>query len=127
MSPGRTKCVVFMRILPRDKEDKLIIKDRMGQSDTGSFAYRMLNGKTRGGEETLVIWRQMTGNLEEDNVALDEYFRTQVETHIGGWCPDVIYVNGDNNLLSIREDEEKWEVRLIEEAFHRLMFANEGV
>ena len=41
--------------------------------------------------------------------------------------PDVIYVNGDNNLLNIRKDEERWEVKLIEEAFHQLMFANEGV
>ena len=111
----------------RDEEDKLIIKDRMRQSDTGNFAYRTLKGKTRGGEQTLVIWREMTGNLEEDNVALDEYFRTQFGTHKEGWRPDVIYVNGDNNLLSLRRDEEKWEVRLIEEAFHRLMFANEGV
>ena len=122
----QTRC--FHADFIRDKEDKLVVKDRMRQSDTGKFIYRMLKGTTCKGERTLVIWRQITGNLEEDNVALDGYFRTQEwYTNEGRWHPDVIYVNGDNNLLSIRKDEEKWEVRLIEEAFHRLMFDNEGV
>ena len=112
----------------RDAEGRLIIEGTMRESVTGYFSYRMLKGETRNGEQTLVIWREMTGNLEENNVALDEYFRTQIDAHMGNeWCPDVIYVNGDNNLLNIQKDEERWEVRLIEEAFHRLMFANEGV
>lgn len=112
----------------RDGEDKLIIEGTMRESVTGDFSYRMLKGETRNGEQVLIIWREMTDNLEEDNVALDEYFRTQVDAHIGnGWCPDLIYVNGDNSLLNIREDEEHWEVRLIEETFHRLMFANEEI
>ncbi len=125
-SQDQVRC--FYTDFVRDEEDKLIIKDRMRQSDTGDFVYRMVKGKTRGGEETLIIWRELTGNLEKDNVALDEYFRTQ-EWYTNGkrWHPDVIYVNGDNNLLSIRKDEENWEVRLIEEVFHRLMFENEGV
>ena len=112
----------------RDEEGKLIIEGAMRESDTGDFSYRMLKGETHNGEQALIIWREMTGNLEEDNLALDEYFRTQVNADMrSGWHPDIIYVNGDNNLLNIRKDEEGWEVKLIEEAFHRLMFAGEGV
>ena len=111
----------------RDGEGKLIIEGTMRESDKGSFPYQILKGKTRNGKQTLVIWRGMTDNLEEDNVVLDEYFRTQIHAQESEWLPDVIYVNGDNNLLNIRKDEERWEVKLIEEAFHQLMFANEGV
>ena len=110
----------------RDEEGKLIIKGAMRESDTGDFPYRILEGKACNGKQTLIIWREVTGNLEEDNAALDKYFRTQVDARMEReWHPDVIYVNSDNNLLNIRKDEEHWEVRLIEEAFHHLMFANE--
>ena len=112
--------------LARDEESKLIIKSSMRESNTGNFSYQILKGETSDGKQTLVIWREMTGNLEEDNAALDKYFRTQIDAHMrNGWYPDVVYVNGDNNLLNIRKDDEHWEVRLIEEAFHHLMFANE--
>ena len=35
---------------------------------------------------------------------------------------DVIYINGDNQLINSRRQDETWEVRLIEEEFLRLMF-----
>ena len=62
----------------RDGEGKLIIEGTMRESDKGSFPYQILKGKTCSGKQTLVIWRGMTDNLEEDNVVLDEYFRTQI-------------------------------------------------
>jgi adenine-specific DNA-methyltransferase len=35
--------------------------------------------------------------------------------------------NGTNNLENLRATEDTWKVRLIEEDFHRLMFATEGM
>lgn len=37
----------------------------------------------------------------------------------------LIYVNGTNNLENLKIPEDNWKVRLIEEDFHRLMFATE--
>ncbi len=39
---------------------------------------------------------------------------------------DLIYVNGGNNLENLKTPDDTWKVRLIEENFHRLMFATEG-
>ena len=35
---------------------------------------------------------------------------------------DLIYVNGSNNLESLKTADETWKVRLIEDDFQRLMF-----
>ena len=35
---------------------------------------------------------------------------------------DTIYVNGDNNLANLRQDEETWKVLLLEEVFFTAMF-----
>jgi len=68
-----------------------------------------------------VIWRKLTGDPEQDNLVLDEWFKKQ------GYADrdsefDLIYVNGDNNLENLCLPGETWNVRLIEEDFHRLMF-----
>jgi glyceraldehyde 3-phosphate dehydrogenase len=39
---------------------------------------------------------------------------------------DIIYVNGSNNLPNLKRDDESWKVRLIEEEFHKRMWATEG-
>lgn len=38
----------------------------------------------------------------------------------GGY--DLVYINGDNYLENMKTPADTWEVRLIEEVFHRLMF-----
>ena len=35
---------------------------------------------------------------------------------------DTVYVNGDNNLANLRQDEETWKVLLLEEVFFTAMF-----
>jgi adenine-specific DNA-methyltransferase len=76
-------------------------------------------------EKALVVWRKLTGDLEQDNLMLDEWFQkyrlSAQDTEF-----DVIYVNGSNNLPNLRRDEETWKVRLIEEAFHQAMWDVEG-
>ena len=75
------------------------------------------------GERPPVLWRKVA---ETDNDALDEWFRRQ------GYDSrdmeyDLVYVNGDNNLENLRRADHTWEVRPIEEDFHRLMFDVEDV
>lgn len=77
-----------------------------------------VEGVTRRGESTLVIWR----NCDTiDNKALDEFFnRMAYSTRDTEF--DRIYVNGDNNLENLRTDEEQWKVVLTEQEFAKRMF-----
>ena len=56
---------------------------------------------------------------------LDEYF-TQHCAHYRAQGIDVIYVNASGNLANLRRDDEHWEVRLIEAAFHQKMWDGQG-
>ena len=79
---------------------------------------RVVTGTTPQREHTLIIWRK-TKELDSDS--LDAWFRKQgYNTKDQDF--DVIYVNGDNNLESLRKPDQTWKVRLIEEEFRRLMF-----
>ena len=69
-------------------------------------------------EKILVIWRNVK---EQDNEALNEFFRRQ-QFNPRDQEFDRIYVNGDNNLENLRTDEDHWKVVLIEEEFHKRMF-----
>lgn len=79
----------------------------------------VLEGETRAGEKTLIIWR----NQEVvDSDGLDDFFKKQAlsttdfEYH-------KIYVNGDNNLENLKVEGDTWKVGLIEEEFHNRMFS----
>lgn len=77
-----------------------------------------IEGVTRRGERTLVIWR----NCDTiDNKTLNEFFKRMAystrDTEF-----DRIYVNGDNNLENLRTDEEQWKVVLTEQEFAQRMF-----
>jgi adenine-specific DNA-methyltransferase len=71
----------------------------------------------------LVIWRNA---LKESNDELDQFFCRQGYSTRGREF-DIIYTNGDNNLENLRRADETWKVRLIEEAFQRLMFEVQDV
>jgi len=77
-----------------------------------------VEGTTRRGDRTLVIWRDCD---KVSNAALDDFFRRQAystrDTEF-----DRIYVNGDNNLENLRRDEETWKVVLTEQEFQKRMF-----
>jgi len=89
-------------------------------------------------EKLLVIWRKIRALAETDaykiqesrekaNEDLEAFFRKQ-QYNTMDMEFDVIYVNGDNNLMNLPitpEDERlepRYKVRLIEEEFKRLMF-----
>ena len=116
----------FTAEFERDAEGRLVLKGRLRQDASGPWWFRTVTGTTPDGRRTLIIWRKLTGNAEQDNLVLDTWF-----TRAGYSAKDsefgLIYVNGDNNLENLKAADDTWKVRLIEEDFHRLMFDTEGL
>ncbi len=100
--------------------------------------FRIVEGTNPKREKVLVIWRKIRDLTAESaekimeqrqkaNEELDEFFRKQQYNTLDSEF-DVIYVNGDNNLMNIPLAPERkglaprYKVRLIEEEFKRLMF-----
>lgn len=77
-----------------------------------------VEGVTRRGEKSLVIWRDCT---KVDNAALESFFSKSAYSTKGDEF-DRIYINGDNNLENLRTSEEHWKVVLTEEEFSKRMF-----
>lgn len=77
-----------------------------------------VEGITRSGERTLVIWRNCD---TVNNDALNDFFR-RMDYSTRDTEFDRIYVNGDNNLENLRTDEAQWKVILIEQEFAKRMF-----
>lgn len=77
-----------------------------------------VEGITRSGERTLVIWRNCD---TVNNDALNDFFR-RMDYSTRDTEFDRIYVNGDNNLENLRADEAQWKVVLIEQEFAKRMF-----
>ena len=100
--------------------------------------FRVVEGANPKGEKVLVIWRKIRDLAEQDpkkiekqrlqaNEALDAFFKKQ-QYNTMDMEFDVVYVNGDNNLMNLpmlpegEGREPRYKVRLIEEEFKRLMF-----
>jgi len=115
----------FGATFDRDGEKRLRLVDRLTPDPAGPFWFRTVTGILPDGRRALVIWRKLTGNPEEYNLALDEWFTKQGYSSKDSEF-DLIYVNGGTNLENLRAPDETWKVRLIEEDFHRLMFETEG-
>jgi adenine-specific DNA-methyltransferase len=118
--------------LPNDQTTRLILDGKLTEDANGKWWFRKVEGRVcrtpgdkKNMDKVLVIWRKLTGNLEEDNLMLDEWFRkyrlSAQDTEF-----DLIYVNGSNNLPNLKRDDENWKVRLIEESFHQKMWDVEG-
>lgn len=78
----------------------------------------VVEGTTRNGEKSLVIWRDCT---KIDSEAINEFFIRSAYSTLDHEY-DRIYINGDNMLQNIRKDEDHWKVVLIEEEFSKRMF-----
>lgn len=117
---------IFTAGFERDSEGRLQLRGSLQQDAAGPWWFRTVTGTTPDGRKALVLWRKTTGNAEQDNLVLDEWFRKHAySTRDADF--DLIYVNGGNNLPNVRLNDERWKVRLIEEDFHRLMFDTEGL
>jgi len=128
----------FTAEFERDSEKRLRLKGRLkqipphpaplpagGAREEKVWWFRTVSGTMPDGRRTLVIWRKLTGEPEQDNLVLDEWFTKQGYS-TKDYEFEIIYVNGDNNLENLKIPEDTWKVRLIEEDFHRLMFDTEG-
>ena len=126
----------FSAAFERDSEKRLHLKGRLKQVDPHpdplpegegerKWWFRTVTGTTPDGRKTLIIWRKLTGEPEQDNLVLDEWFTKQGYSAKDSEF-DLIYVNGGNNLENLKTPEDTWKVRLIEEDFQRLMFEMEG-
>jgi adenine-specific DNA-methyltransferase len=86
--------------------------------------FRVIEGMSPENEKVLIIWRNIKDKSSKD---LDDFFKKQ-QYNTMDMEFDVIYVNGDNNLMNLPmtsaggETEPRYKVRLIEEEFKRLMF-----
>lgn len=83
-----------------------------------TYKFKAVEGALPNGEETLVIWREMTDDVEKDNAVLDAYFLSLMN----GRSFKHIYVNCDNNLLNLRGEDENWRVELIDVEMKKRMF-----
>jgi len=116
--------------LPEDQRTKLMVDGRVKQDVEGSWWFRKIEGwvpmdaaNPNNGqlEKVLIVWRKLTGDLEKDNLMLDEWFqKNRISTRDFEF--DTIYVNGSNNLPNLKQDHENWKVRLIEEDFMKRMW-----
>ncbi|MBC8503557.1 MAG: site-specific DNA-methyltransferase [Chloroflexi bacterium] len=143
-SVPQTFQATFKRItdpeLPQDQHTKLVVDGKMKQlneqstEDDHCFWFRKVEGwvpkdssNPNNGqrEKVLIVWRKLTGNIEEDNLMLDEWFqKNRISTRDFEF--DTIYVNGSNNLPNLKLDGDNWKVRLIEEEFMKRMWEVEG-
>ncbi|MFO1032196.1 MAG: DNA methyltransferase, partial [Planctomycetota bacterium] len=116
----------FTAAFERDGEGRLQLKGRLKEDPAGPYWFRAITGTMPDGRRTLIVWRKLTGEPEQDNLVLDAWFTKQGYSSKDSEF-DVLYVNGGNNLENLRAPDQTWKVRLIEEDFHRLMFATEAV
>jgi len=100
--------------------------------------FQVVEGENPDGKKILVIWRKIRDLAEGDSLKisaarekanrdLEVFFKKQQYNTLDSEF-DVIYVNGDNNLMNVPLDPDKegleprYKVRLIEEEFKQLMF-----
>lgn len=123
----------------RDDEGRLLVDGRIRKVNDGDWWFRTVTGTTPDGKRALIIWRKRPGGddpegIEQDNAVLDAWFRTQGYSTTDSEF-DVVWVNGDNNLANLRQEEVSeeglgeagWKVRVIEQDFHQLMFDTSDV
>ncbi|MCB5228609.1 MAG: site-specific DNA-methyltransferase [Candidatus Cloacimonetes bacterium] len=139
LAEPQTFAASFVRLrdpdLPQDQNTRLVLDGDLKQAPGGKWWIRKVEGwvpknpyNPNDGlkEKVLIVWRKLTGNLEEDNLVLDTWFqKNRISTY--DWEFDTIYVNGSNNLPNLRLEGDTWKVRLIEEEFMKRMWNLEEV
>ena len=88
---------------------------------SGQYAFRQIEGTLPDGRRALVIWRTVTDDIVASNAALDAYFTTY-RKNAEDRKYDVIFVNGDSNLETLRGSSEGWTVQMTEIEFKNRMF-----
>lgn len=79
---------------------------------------KLVEGKTRTGEKTLIIWRNLDTTTQEE---VARVFR-KLYDGLRSQQFDQIYINGDHHFENFRKGEDRFKVKLIEETFFKQMF-----
>ena len=119
---------------PEGQTTRLVLDGRLQQNDNGPWWLRKIEGwlpadsanpNNGARDKVLIVWRKLTGDLEQDNLVLDEWFKAhRISSRDFEYA--TIYVNGSNNLPNLKKEEDRWKVRLIEEEFMQRMWDVEG-
>lgn len=107
--------------LPKDQETRLLVDGKITEAQNGKYWFRKIEGqicRTPGDktnmDKVLVIWRKLSGNLEEDNAVLEAWFdKMRINPNDNEF--DIIYINGSCTLPNDK-------IRITEEAFHNKMW-----
>lgn len=79
---------------------------------------KVVEGTTREGIKTLVIWRDLDTTTHDEVVKLIRRFYDSQRTQEF----QQIFINGDHHLENLRQDGDSFKVKLIEETFFKKMF-----
>ncbi|MCS4238291.1 site-specific DNA-methyltransferase [Myroides odoratus] len=79
---------------------------------------KFVEGKTREGVKTLIIWRNLETTTNEETA---QRFR-KIYDSVRSSEFDQIYINGDHHFDNMRTGEDNFKVKLIEETFFMQMF-----
>jgi adenine-specific DNA-methyltransferase len=116
--------------LPENQQTKLILDGKLQSAPNGQYWFRKIEGTVPQNpydpnngltENVLIVWRNLTDDLEKDNTLLEQWFLKN-RINPKDFEYDIIYVNGSNTLPNLKKDDEHWKVRLIEETFHQKMW-----
>jgi adenine-specific DNA-methyltransferase len=133
---GRRFNATFARkpdpLLPEDANTRLQVETLTEAAD-GAWWFRPVEGyvRTKPGDDrhrqsVLVLWRTLTDDPEQDAAALEAFLSQQMKfdptRREDKTLYDIIYINGTHNLPNLGKYGE---VRLLEEEFHRRMWAIE--
>jgi adenine-specific DNA-methyltransferase len=114
--------------LPAGSTTRLCLKGKLQEDPNGTWWFRSVEGlvKNTGGSQreqrVLIVWRKLTGDLEQDNTVLAaylaEYHIIDVQKSTLEVPYDVIYINGSHNLPMLAQCD----IRLLEDTFHQKMW-----
>ena len=118
--------------LPEDQNQKLVLERDIQLDDDGQWWFRVVEGwvpkdphkpNDSDKEEVLIIWRNLTGDIQRDNLVLNEWFKNNSD-HDRKVDFESIYVNGSTNLMVLKTAQDRWRVYLTEETFFLCMWDN---
>ena len=110
---------------------------KVKRNTDGAWWFRTVFGTNANGQKVLVVWRNLPSVIADkengllwDNAVLDSVLIDNLAIRGTGSQDDdidLLYINGDSNISTPRNRKgelmEQTRLQLIEEAFHRLMFA----
>lgn len=115
---------VFSATFKRDAQNRVRTDGGLTTDRGGPWWFRLVRGEMQDGRRVLVIWRKLSDDAEQNEAVLESWFSVSGLLDIGDF--DEVYINGDTNLVSLRPVGAGWNVHLLEEHFHRLMFSEES-